>query len=161
MNRKSVAMYGISRIDDDYYRTHAWRVSLRRHGKALVKNFPDKKYGGKGKALQLAKLYRDELIKKHPPMSRKKFANIIRSNNKTGITGVYKYAKSYYLQDGTKRDCWYWEANWPTTMAGSERAAFSVKEYGDDKARSLAITARRRGLKQVGGVFWASQRGEC
>jgi len=25
-------MYGISRIDDDRYRTHAWRVSLIRRG---------------------------------------------------------------------------------------------------------------------------------
>ena len=46
MTRKTTAMYGISRIDDDSDRTHAWRVSLRRRGKALVKNFADKKYGG-------------------------------------------------------------------------------------------------------------------
>lgn len=160
MKRKSVAMYGISRIDDDTYRTHAWRVSLRRYGKTHVRNFPDKKCGGKRKALQQAKQYRDELIKQHPPMTRQEFADIRRSNNKSGITGVYCYAKPYYLKGGEKREIWYWEANWPTSVNGSEHIAFSVKEYGEERARSLAIRARREGLKKVEGVFWASQRGE-
>ena len=48
-NTKTRAMYGISRIDDYVHRTHAWRVSLCRRGKRLVKNFPDKKHGGKNK----------------------------------------------------------------------------------------------------------------
>jgi len=159
MKRKRIALYGISRIDDDKHRTHAWRVSLRRKGKTHVKNFPDKKYGGKRKALQLAKHYRDKLIIKYPPLTRKEFANILRANNKSGITGVCWYAKPYYLRDGTKCESAYWEASWPTAMGDSEYTTFSVKKYGEDKARRLAINARRRGLKKVQGIFWASQRG--
>ena len=153
-------MYGISRIDDEKYRTHAWRVSLRRKRKTHVKNFPDRKYGGKRKALHLAKQFRDELIRKYPPLTRKEFANIKRSNNKSGISGVCWYAKPYYLKDGTKRECEYWEASWPTTMGNSEYVTFSVKKYGKDKARCMAINARRQGLKKVDGVFWASQPGK-
>jgi hypothetical protein len=58
----SFVMYGISRIEDEQYRTHAWRVSLRRHGIMHVRNFADKKCGGKHKALRLARAYRDEVI---------------------------------------------------------------------------------------------------
>jgi len=152
-------MYGISRIDDDVYRTHAWRVSLRRHGKALVRNFADKKCGGKRKALQMAKLYRDQLLASHPPMSRKEFAEIRRRNNNTGITGVYKYAKKYLLKDGRERATWYWEANWPTVRGESANANFSINEYGEAVAKQLAIRAREEGLKKLKGVFWASERG--
>jgi hypothetical protein len=43
--KQSNAMYGISRIDDEKHRTHAWRVSLRRQGKmhikiSLIKSMP-------------------------------------------------------------------------------------------------------------------------
>jgi len=152
-------MYGISRIDDDKHRTHAWRVSLKRRGKSHVKNFPDKKYGGKRKALQLAKQFRNELVHKYPALTRKEFANIRRSNNKSGISGVCWYVKPYYLKAGEKRESAYWEASWPTTMGESEYVTFSVKKYGNEKARSLAISARLRGLKKVDGIFWASQRG--
>jgi hypothetical protein len=82
------AMYGISRIDDERHRTHAWRVKLVRRGKQLVKNFPDKQWGGKRKALIQAKEYRDQIIKKYPPLTRKEFCTTLRSNNKSGISGV-------------------------------------------------------------------------
>lgn len=158
-NGKSKTMYGISRIDDDVYRTHAWRVSLCRRGKRHVKNFADKKCGGKGRALSQAKEYRDTLLRKYPPLSRKEFCTILRSNNKSGVTGVYKYAKSFTLQNGNVKENWYWEAHWPTEKGGAAHQAFSVNEYGEEKARQLAIQARKQALKQLDGYFWASDRG--
>ncbi|RKZ56883.1 MAG: hypothetical protein DRQ44_16335 [Gammaproteobacteria bacterium] len=157
---KSKARYGISRIDDDIYNTHAWRVSLRRIGKMYVKNFPDKKCGGKRKALQLARQFRDELLVKYPPMTRKYFCSILRSNNKSGISGVYSYSKPYVLRDGTVKESWYWEANWPNKWHESVSARFSVKQYGGKLARKMAINAREKGLSTVKGSFWASDRGE-
>lgn len=153
-------MYGISRVDDDTHHTHAWRVSLRRRGKAHVKNFPDKKYGGKRSALRLAKDYRDEVVKKFPPLTRKEFASILRSNNRSGITGVYKYAKKYTVADSREIEVWYWEAHWPTERGKSKSASFSINQFGEDIARSMALRARKKGLKEVEGVFWASERGE-
>jgi hypothetical protein len=37
---------------------------------------------------------------------------VIRGNNRSGISGVYTYPKSYVLGDGTVKETWYWEANW-------------------------------------------------
>lgn len=157
---RNQAMYGISRIDDDKYRTHAWRVSLRRQGNMHVKNFPDKKHGGKQKALKMAKAYRDTVIQKFPPTTRKQFCSVLRRNNKTGIAGVCTYAKSYLLKDGTVKESWYWEATWPGENGESVSVNFSVNTYGETVARHMAIRARERGLKGLSGVFWASERAQ-
>ncbi|MFK8018373.1 MAG: AP2 domain-containing protein [Pseudomonadales bacterium] len=159
-NGKTKAMYGISRIDDYVHRTHAWRVSLCRRGKRLVKNFPDQKHGGKQKALKCAKGFRDELLLQHPPLSRKEFADARRRNNRSGITGVYTYAKRFELRDGSMRESWYWEANWPTERGESAHESFAVNQYGDEVARQMAIRARERGMRLLQGTFWASERGE-
>lgn len=159
-NEPSKGMYGISRIDDDLYNTHAWRVSLCRHGKKLVKNFPDKKFSGNHKALASAMAFRDQLLLEHPPISRKEFCNARRSNNKTGITGVYEYCKTYKLKNGDSKETWYWEANWPNAVGESLCKAFSTKRYGEEMAKQMAIRARAEGMKKVEGTFWAAERGE-
>ena len=158
---RNKAMYGISRIDDDKYRTHAWRVSLRRQGTMHVKNFPDKKHGGKRKALKMAKAYRDVIIRDFPPTTRKQFCSVLRRNNKTGIAGVCTYAKPYTLKDGTVREIWYWEATWPGENGESVSVNFSVNTYGETVARHMAIRARERGLRGLQGVFWASERAQA
>jgi len=151
--------YGISRFDDDIRMTHGWRVSLRRRGKMLVENFPDKKYGGRQKALKLARQYRDELLRKFPPISRKEVCRIRRSNNKSGIAGVCSYEKRYKLKDGTVKETRYWEATWPGEEGKNVSVNFSVRKYGEELARSKAIRARQRGIEGVEGAFWVSERG--
>jgi len=152
-------MYGISRIDDDKNRSHAWRVSLSRRGKRYVKNFADKRYEGKMKALAGAKQYRDELVSEKPPLSRKEFCSILRRNNTSGISGVCTYGKPFTLKDGTVKKNWYWEATWPVGEGKQANMIFSVNEYGDYKARELAIRARRTAMRRIKGIFWASERG--
>ncbi len=159
-NGASKAMYCISRIDDDAHRTYAWRVSMCRRGKRYVKNFSDKKLGGKSVALESAKRYRDQLLAQHAPITRKEFSATKRRNNKSGMTGVYTYAKRYQRRDGSIRETWYWEAHWPTERGESAHECFSVREYGEEVARQMAIRARERGLKKVEGFFWASERGD-
>ena len=136
-------MYGISRIDDARYRTYAWRVSLIRRGKRLVKNFSDKRYGSREESLAQAKIYRDQLVVEHPPISRKEFSNAKRRNNNSGVTGVYRYAKPYRLRNGTEKALWYWEATWPGDDGKSNSRSFSIARYGEFKARKLAMDARR------------------
>ena len=92
-------------------------------------------------------------------MTRRQFCSIVRGNNKTGISGVYTYNKSYVLRDGTVKKTGYWEANWPNENSESVCESFSIKTYGEAKAKQLAIRARKQGLRTVEGVFWASARG--
>jgi hypothetical protein len=156
---KDDTMYGISRIDCDRNNTHAWRVSLVRRGTRHVKNFADKKLGGKMVALQQAIRHRDKLLRQQPPITRREFCDAKRRNNKTGITGVYKYRKTYKLKDGTQKESWYWEANWPGPDGDSISKAFPVKRYGEDLAKQMATRAREQGLRSVTGVYWAAERG--
>ena len=158
-HRSTDEMYGISRIDSEVSRSHAWRVSLQRQGKMHVKNFPDKKYTSKRCALTLAKQFRDNILVTYPPTSRQQFCTTIRKNNKTGISGVCNYTKSYQLNDGSVKEYHYWAANWPDENHRSISQVFSVNTYGNDIARRLAIRARVDGLSRVAGVFWASERG--
>lgn len=158
-NNRSKVLYGISRIDDDRFRTHAWRVKLSRRGKTHVKNFPDKRSGGKQKALVQAKAYRDELLERYPPLSRLEFCSILRSNNQSGITGVYRYAKSFKLKNGKVKESWYWEASWPIGKSKQAHLSFPVNDHGEARARQLAIVAREKALKALDGHFWASARG--
>lgn len=157
---ESSKMYGISRFDNELNRTHGWRVSLRRHGKMLVRSFPDKRLGGKRKALKMAQQHRDELLNQYPPITRKEVCVIKRSNNKSGITGVCTYGKRYRLRDGSERESRYWEANWPGEDGKPLSINFSVNKYGEEVARSMAIRARRRALEGIDGLFWASERGD-
>lgn len=57
--KKRTTMKGISRIDSGA--THGWFVRGYVGGRVPSKLFSDKKIGGKGKALKLAKEYRDKL----------------------------------------------------------------------------------------------------
>jgi hypothetical protein len=152
-------MYGISRIDSDRFRTHAWRVKLTRRGIDYIKNFPDKRWGGKPKALVQAKAFRDELLAQHPPLSRVEYCSILRINNQSGISGVYRYAKSFTLKSGEIKVSWYWEATWPIGGSKQSHLAFPVNEYGEAKARRLAVRARKDALNAIDGHYWASARG--
>lgn len=159
LHKEAKLNYGISRYDDNKRRSHGWRVSLRRHGKRLVENFPDKKHGGRQRAFKLAQKYRDGLLRKFPPISRKEVCLIKRSNNQSGISGVCTYAKGYKLRDGSYRETWYWEASWPGENGKKVSVNFSVNKYGEELARSMAIRARKMGLDGVKGAFWVSERG--
>jgi hypothetical protein len=158
-NNKSKALYGISRIDDDPSRSHALRFKLVRRGEIFVENFPDKSWGGKQKALMAAKQHRDKFLADNPPISRKEVCSIIGRNNTSGIAGVYRYAKSYTLKSGKLKKSWYWEATWPVGKSRQDHIAFAVNEHGETKARKLAISARKKTLRAVEGVYWASARG--
>lgn len=158
-NESLIANYGISRSDCETNTIHASRVSLRRHGKRHVKNFPDKRCGCKKSALRKATEYRDQLLVKYPPISRKKYCNFKHRNNKTGIVAVYKYRKTYKLKNRTIKESWYLEENWPDRDGDSVSKPFPVNRFGDELAKQKAISANDRGMQTVNDVFLATERG--
>ena len=157
-NTGDPVMYGISRIDSVRFRSHAWRVSLRRQRRVHVRNFSDKSYGGKAKALAAAKQYRDRFLKRYSPLSRQEFSNAKRRNNRSGITGVYKSVMRYRLANGRWREIYYWAAHWPTTVGKFICQRFRVDRLGEREAFRRACEARTQGLARVKGVYWVSDR---
>lgn len=137
-------MAGISRIDQPEKHNHGWFVRLTRRGERYSAFFSDRKNGGKNRALKLAQKEYARLIKNHPPMSRKDFAQIQRRSNKTGIVGVTKLVKEVR---GKKYK--FWQATWSPVPGKVAKQAFSVTRYGETKAKSLAIAARKKGLNSM------------
>lgn len=78
----------IYRIDHDTSHTHSWYVTLQRRGRVYHRHFTDSVYGGKSKALDAAKVYRDSLMKCLRPLTRPERCRIRKRNNRSGVSGV-------------------------------------------------------------------------
>lgn len=132
----------ISRLDYDEHRMHCWRVSIRRRGMRIVRNFSDTVWGGKSKALVAAKNYRDDVLRAIPPLTKLEYANLKRKNNKSGVTGVYraKQGKSFS-----------WVAKMQLPDGKTLEKGFSEQEFGFERAQNLAIQARKKMLRLLDG----------
>ena len=142
--RKGKKNPGVSRIDQPEKHNHGFYVRLTRNGKRFAKFFSDHAHGSKDKALSAASKYYAELDKKYPRMARKAFAQIARRENKTGLLGVSKITK-----DVKGKVYKFWQATWSPTPGTVAKKAYSIKKYGDDKAKALAIKARKKGVSEM------------
>ncbi len=150
--RKQPSLYAIFREDDPATRTFAWVVSIQRRGKIWRRHFADQSYGGKDKALEAAREFRDKLAADHPPMSRAEYADRPRKNNRSGTTGVIRREIKSSKDDERKRA--YWTAYWPGEKPGERSSlSFSVAKHGEEGARRLARRARRRALIELEGSY--------
>ena len=135
--------YGITRIDQPEKKNHGFYVRITHKGKGYQKYFPDKSNGGKAKALEAAKDYRDEILLKLPKYKRDAAARKKRQIKQSGITGV-----THVVSKSVKgKDYDYWQAAWVDKGNKRKTAKFSISRYGDDKALSLAKRARKEGLR--------------
>lgn len=147
-SKKPHDLRNISRIEipskNGHGATIGWQVRFR---KDISKFFSDKKYGGKEKALEEAKRYRNacelELIN-HP--DGKYFYHIttikkLTKKNKSGIPGVCRHT------DKRPGRVDSWRAQWPTITGKHARKSFSVVKYGEDKAKLLAQEAYQTGVE--------------
>lgn len=144
-------MYGIRRVDSDGSRTHAWVVTIARRRRKFVKCFTDGVYGGKRKALAAAIAYRDQIISRNPPMTLKEFCSVMKRNNRSGVSGVCRYASGDPRRDGKLR--WYWIARWSPEPGKTKQIKFSVNKYGEKDAFQRAVHARKKALAQLKGYF--------
>ncbi len=78
----------ISRIDHERSGIHSWFVTVQRRGRIYRRHFADGVYGGKRKALDAAKVYRDALLARLRPLTKAECCRIQKRNNRSGVLGV-------------------------------------------------------------------------
>ncbi|AYM07068.1 hypothetical protein G6L59_24890 [Agrobacterium tumefaciens] len=132
--------YGLSREEAAGARHGAgWWVSIRRRGHRIVRLFKDSIYGSGDEAYRQARAYRDAVILAIPPATNLEQAVLVRKNNRSGISGVRRVETT----DGD-----VWQATLMTNE-GQKRENFSVAKLGDEAAKSMAITQRRKWLRAL------------
>ena len=144
------SIYGITRIDNDKTHTHSWVVTISRKYKKYFKSFSDTVYGGNNNALAAAKKYRDEILSRYAPLTLKEYCSIIKRNNKSGISGVSRFAKKEPYDDNPH---WYWIATWSPEPGKTKQVKFSINKYGEEEAFHKALLARNEALELMKGYF--------
>jgi len=138
----------IYRIDHERSQTHSWFVTVQRRGQIYYRHFTDSVYGGKRRALDAARTYRDGLVASLVPLTRPERCRIRKKNNRSGISGVTRIdvintsrGRSYRRQ--------YWLAQWPISNGKAQTRKFSITRYGERGAFQRALRARRQALKYL------------
>ncbi|UXS45910.1 hypothetical protein FY149_01205 [Agrobacterium tumefaciens] len=132
--------YGLSREEAAGARHGSgWWVSIRRRGHRIVRLFKDSIYGSGDAAYRQARAYRDAIILAIPPATNIEQAVLLRKNNRSGISGVRRVETA----EGD-----VWQATL-MTREGQKRENFSVAKLGEEAAKSMAITQRRKWLRAL------------
>ena len=66
---------------------------------------------------------------------------MIRGKKNSGVRRV--------VNQSAGRNYAFWEASWSPKANEVKRVKFSVKKYGNDKAKKLALAARNQGVKAM------------
>jgi len=143
---------GISRIDSDDKNMHGWFARVYLKSKVFSNRyFNDKKFGGKQKALQAAKEYREMTIKErnvqHPEAVNARRRVTSDSRNKTGIIGISRTkikSKSGAISE-------FFQVTWRPRKNVVRTKSFSVKKYGEEGALNMAWEIRQKAEKQMYG----------
>lgn len=131
----------ISRIDQPERHNHGYYVRLTRNQKTQSKFFADKSNGGKRAALRAAKQHEAELLEQ-AAANNKRRKPTLSSRNTSGIVGV---TRGQWEESG--KQVAYWQAAWVGSKGERLNRKFSVNKHGEERARRLAIKARREGVK--------------
>lgn len=151
--KNKAPIYGVTRVDNPNSRTHGWLVTIQRRGVIFRKQFSDGVLGGKTRSLTAAKAYRDDILAKYPPLSKREHAEILKKNNKSGVVGVCRYCASETSGRPNADKRWFWVASWVLPDGRAKRVKFSIRKYGEEDAFKLAVKARRCAVRQMQGSF--------
>ena len=149
-------MEGISRIDSKRSHSHGWFVRIYyKTPKEHRKFFSDGKYGGKKKASEQAKAYRDEYIRKYPPPEKLPYRREPTRRNTSGEVGVsetYNRTKS-----GEKIPCF--SVFWAPKKNVKKSKAFYHHEYGSrEEAFREAVKFRKEKEAEILKLHKAGKR---
>lgn len=121
-----------------------WNFRLRHAGRIESKFFSDRSYGGKENTLAVARMYRDARLNQLGPKDSMRHVGKSNSRNSSGIVGV---SRTIIMINGRSYACW--SAQWPLSAGRHCIRRFSVLKFGEEKARLLAIKARKDGVKAL------------
>lgn len=135
---------GISRIVSDASRTKGWKVSIMRASGVANRLFSDGVHGGSDKAYRAACAWYESILAQLPLATRIGKMAKLRRNNRSGVSGVYRWPASGEDSSGA-----YWAAQCAITpLQKPVRRKFSIAFYGELQAKELAIKARNEFLQR-------------
>jgi len=149
---------GITRLDYEHT-SKGWWARYTRDGVTFSEVFRDndKRFRSTKAAYEAAKSWHLEVRELIPPLNRREYAEILKKNNKSGYVGVYKSFKR--LVSGKH---YFWAAHWAEEEGKQKVVQFEVDEYGEEKAKQLAIEARKNALdtisKEWSENYWKYRR---
>jgi len=141
-SRDDTHIYALKRLPPRGNISGAWRVMLRRQGRPISRTFKDSAYGSAETDFAQARDYRDAVMHALPPVTLREKANCLRSDNASGVSGVYK------AHDPQPR----WVA-YLSSPDGVKTKGYSVSRYGDEKAKIFAIRKRQEWLADIPSAF--------
>jgi hypothetical protein len=123
-------------------------VRVSRKGKIHPAFFADKKHGGREQAFAAAQAHYRKLRRKlgmPRQVSRRWWAEHVGRKGKSGIHGV----RRVIVRGGGRRLRKYWQAGWSPKLGLVRKKQFSIRKHGEEKAKRLAIRARRAGVRNM------------
>ncbi|MBI3675130.1 MAG: hypothetical protein HY243_00745 [Proteobacteria bacterium] len=140
--------HNLRRIDNTANATHCWQVNVKRRGRTISKNFSDGTYGSKAEAHAAALAYRDSVLEQVSGAGYTVWRrNRGQLRNSTGVVGVGRYARRRKTRGGVTRQP-YWQAFWHDADGIRHTASFAVAEFGEARAKALAIATRRKAMDE-------------
>ncbi|MCE3222858.1 MAG: hypothetical protein K0S58_1038 [Nitrospira sp.] len=140
-------MLNIRRLDHDASNTHCWRLSVKRQCRIHRRSFSDGQHGGRAQALQVAQVYRDQLMHSYPPLAMPVYCAILKKNNRSSVSGLLRVE----VCRGKCQHKMFWEAQWPTGNGRSRHRKFSILKYGEQGGVSESPNRPRHGLRSSVG----------
>ena len=143
MKKKGIKRTSVPLLFEVNYPEHGqvgFVVRLNRRGKRVYSIFNLSQFASQAACRKAASTYARKLDKQFPRLSRQELA-MIRGKKNSGVRRVVNRSGG--------RDYAFWEASWSPKANQVKRVKFSVKKYGNDKAKKLAVAARTQGVKTM------------
>jgi hypothetical protein len=132
--------YALARIDLPGASTHGWQVRLQRRGVKYAKYFGDSVFGSPSRALQAARIWRNDLLREIEALELARICTR-SARNSSGVVGVSKVT---VVTNGSTYE--FWQATWSPEPGRRRCVKFSIRRYGDQEAFRLAVVARKDGV---------------
>lgn len=131
----------IYRVQKPNSKSGSWYVQIRVDGGVQSKSFADNKHGGKDGALAEAIRYRDDRLS-HLGLSS-------RLDKKPNPYPGVSRTESTRERDGYRRNDSYWQAYWTDNNGKQHTKRFSIRQLGEEGAKSAAIEARKHAERSL------------